>query len=600
MPEMDRPLVTPLPVASVSGTPLGVGDPPRLQLPLEAVTDIALRRRNDLVDLRVRCYNLGRAEAVGAPLQRLDSAQDAYLSFELPAQHIVEDACVTDPPIATDFTKGGFPACAASGPTLLLFRIPAAMKAISFTADALLKWSEFEAIFPFDPPDPAASQVAAEAAPRIEVPTGLSLVLTAPASWRKDPDGGVIGPSGASELWHAKLLLGAKPLFRARSVAAWSVSSQVQVPEDGERRAIAWLSDGDKVLHKSPAAPAPFAVRQLMVSGLGAWLDARGAWSTDNDFSDPALSSLSPVIEWQQRAALGRDQFVRVVEKGFMFPLGHRATKTKVWQRAVLDGEPVAGLLSSTTFQIKQAACFYGGNGPFASGSFPFSRVRAAVNETPKVLAVDAGGALNPAQFLQIAVGVNYLMPFAGTDADGEEHHFSTAVLFVPDNASVDPAILCAAYGAWTQQHWSGASQDGRVPLNGRLLAYVARLGGNRGDTAVVTDALRFSAKPAPMPLPKPKPDEPEQVTAPFLPILGTAAVRLSALAHLGSDGAVPSVDAAYPGGSVGGPVSPNTRFLDFLGAPLPIVLDQKASGAIAAPHLQVGGIGAACGLTAA
>lgn len=71
--------------------------------------------------------------------------------------------------------------------------------------------------------------------------------------------------------------------------------------------------------------PEPVKVRNLMLTSLGAFLNLRGAWTE--------IPDLLSVEEWQHRATLGRDQFVKVVYKGYLFPFGHRASLIKVTER---------------------------------------------------------------------------------------------------------------------------------------------------------------------------------------------------------------------------------------------------------------------------
>jgi len=67
---------------------------------------------------------------------------------------------------------------------------------------------------------------------------------------------------------------------------------------------------------------APVAVERLMLTSLGAGLQVYGKWDTELD-----------LVEWRHLATLGRDQFVRVVKKGFLFPLGHRAVEITITER---------------------------------------------------------------------------------------------------------------------------------------------------------------------------------------------------------------------------------------------------------------------------
>lgn len=64
---------------------------------------------------------------------------------------------------------------------------------------------------------------------------------------------------------------------------------------------------------------APAQVRRWMLSSLGAWLDLQAQWNTDP-------RSGIDLTSWERRAAMGRDQRVRVESRGWLSPFGHRAS----------------------------------------------------------------------------------------------------------------------------------------------------------------------------------------------------------------------------------------------------------------------------------
>ena len=70
--------------------------------------------------------------------------------------------------------------------------------------------------------------------------------------------------------------------------------------------------------------PLPIQVEQLMLTSLGAWMNVHGAWDPPG-----ALT----VEEWRHRGTMGRDNYVRVVYQGYLFPFGHRASLIKVTER---------------------------------------------------------------------------------------------------------------------------------------------------------------------------------------------------------------------------------------------------------------------------
>ncbi|MGH3876690.1 MAG: WD40 repeat domain-containing protein [Actinophytocola sp.] len=70
----------------------------------------------------------------------------------------------------------------------------------------------------------------------------------------------------------------------------------------------------------------PASVSRLELSALGGTLDAVGVW---------------PNFEWEHHAVLGRDMRVRVVTKGVMYPLGHRAVFLEYSERVFDAGTAV-------------------------------------------------------------------------------------------------------------------------------------------------------------------------------------------------------------------------------------------------------------------
>ena len=91
--------------------------------------------------------------------------------------------------------------------------------------------------------------------------------------------------------------------------------------------------------------PRSLRLQELRLSALG------GTFRHDTDFVPPtaanhivygALYDSLSVERWQHWVVLGRDVFAEVVYKGFLFPIGHRASLVKqterVFLRATLDG----------------------------------------------------------------------------------------------------------------------------------------------------------------------------------------------------------------------------------------------------------------------
>src|SRR6185295_16162892 len=63
-------------------------------------------------------------------------------------------------------------------------------------------------------------------------------------------------------------------------------------------------------------------VRRLMLTALGGWIDVHGEW-TGND----------EILGWDHRTTLGRDQYVKVEEPGWLFPFGHLTSLVTITER---------------------------------------------------------------------------------------------------------------------------------------------------------------------------------------------------------------------------------------------------------------------------
>ncbi len=89
---------------------------------------------------------------------------------------------------------------------------------------------------------------------------------------------------------------------------------------------------------------------QFQLSALGATLDMLGTWQERSAKDGIPANNLA---SWRQVTTEGRDQYVKVVFYGYLFPLGHTATLTTVTNR-VLSPDPVSpGLYADAYLQNK-------------------------------------------------------------------------------------------------------------------------------------------------------------------------------------------------------------------------------------------------------
>jgi len=193
---------------------------------------------------------------------------------------------------------------------------------------------------------------------------------------------------------------------------------------------------------------APVAVERLMLSSLGSWLQVHGAWSTKLD-----------LIEWRHLGTLGRDQFVRVVKKGFLFPLGNRAVSITITERKIdmgrrgaLEGKPVAYLRQRTFIALREPVK------QFSHRAFPFRTVTFKTLITPNLifppkedffkLAPPTSDPTFWPRFEVAGVSRDVQFHIEGADWDGNIIGFAAPLIFVPASSDegADIGKLVDAY----------------------------------------------------------------------------------------------------------------------------------------------------------
>lgn len=200
--------------------------------------------------------------------------------------------------------------------------------------------------------------------------------------------------TGRAELWHTRLATRVETPngkiveendHRLRTVrAVWARSGMEENPPEEQRftddpndrpihvnepfRMSLDAADRFDIVHESsnfninsngPSyVPVPIDVDRLMLTSLGAWIDSRGRW-------EPPTPQFE-VEEWRHRGTIGRDHYVRVVYKGYLWPFGHRASVIKVTERKLhppaspaLPGNP-AILRQRMYIVVRQPVLTYG------------------------------------------------------------------------------------------------------------------------------------------------------------------------------------------------------------------------------------------------
>jgi hypothetical protein len=257
--------------------------------------------------------------------------------------------------------------------------------------------------------------------------------------------------------------------------------------------------------------PSPATVDRLMLTALGGWLDCEAHWDLPHHvrkkkgkkYVEPVQYN-SSLLAWRHRAVQGRDCYVRVVRKGYLFPWGHRASLITVTEREpTITGKSVGAYLRQKTFiVVGQPIKSYGGAGdfaPFDGRKIPFRSVEALTLVTPDLAA--------PVHYLKktqqkhsnelvfepkLSAHAPFLFHFRGTDWAGDPIDFRTQVLWVDDTVAygdhgADTTLMNRVITKWRDAYPTVNLHNQRVSV-----AQPKDPDTTRGDTQIVASSFQL------------------------------------------------------------------------------------------------------------
>ncbi|MBL0153671.1 MAG: hypothetical protein IPP93_09350 [Chitinophagaceae bacterium] len=181
--------------------------------------------------------------------------------------------------------------------------------------------------------------------------------------------------------------------------------------------------------------PQPVQVTNLMLSTLGAWLDAEMLVKRDSLEKSGLLGSLN-LLKWKHIATLARDHYVEVVYAGNMFPFGHEASLVRITERKPQQGYAVnrQRYFIVINEEEKKFNPYNSQNGSF--NSFHFSTIRFVTTATPTIEPPHAFFAglddhQDDHQFIPVVSGKPFLFKLIGFDLDGNETDFEMPLVFI-------------------------------------------------------------------------------------------------------------------------------------------------------------------------
>ncbi|MCW2776309.1 MAG: uncharacterized protein JWN17_34, partial [Frankiales bacterium] len=378
----------------------------------------------------------------------------------------------------------------------------------------------------------------------IEAPYRLLLSPSSAAGWAHATVP-VEATEGRVELWHSRLgVRGAKgkvdELDAGQRVvrAVWNRDRDLgygagehdtvpfRMSLDSRDRTVLVTQTSDP---KALVPPRPVDAHKLSLSALGASLDLHGHWPAENGVSPEVLS-------WDHVAPTGRDQFVKVVYPGYLFPFGHAAALVKQTVRRVdLTGAPVATLHTEFFLVVTQPVRAY------SARDMPFSEVRVRPLTTLDLLDPNSHGVGAFGQTLfwptLASTGQPLEVLLECLDRDGRRLTLHTPLLFVGERITpIDPPPATGpAFTVEVAPAATVVSTWASRPIDGLAQHIALAESATPGETSVETHRLRFTGTPAAAP------------TLSSTPSLVDADVVLPAVQRLGPLGAATTTTVVYP-----------------------------------------------------
>jgi hypothetical protein len=540
-------------------------------------------RPDDLLVMRLDFYNVSLVSDPAGAGRRLVRTTPAHalVGVTLPPQSFGErtfDAThpVEQPPIDARL----------SGATWLLFRVPKSeLLKVPYTLTDILALlrrcepvvtSEKNRPVPLPPPElekgpPPELQQAFTA---VAAPYRLYLSPQVNTRWAHADEPVTDAVTDRTELWHTRLrLVGSQPeavhdgADPPKVHAVWNVTDDTDpfpMPlTPNHREQIVDLSSNTR----KDLPRRPVTAEQLMLSSLGAWLRVHVNFSTSTTTDE--LPTPYSVLDWRHRMTMGRDQFVRVVELGRIFPFGHKAVKITITERKPLPlPQPAshqgAYLMQRVYVSIREPERSY------AYPGMPLDRVRIAPLLTPEIVPASIGPHGGDAVRIHLPqggqVGSEFLFDVTGRDLEGRTIGFETPLFWVSN--AFDTSKLSDVIGAYK----SVAPR----PIRGRRIAYAPS--GKPGATSWETSAIRFSARPPTTPV----------KAIPFLPVMEAATVRIEAVETM--TGQLTGSEVRYEQRYLDNAPNPTELYLNLVSR-FSTKLTPQVAGGLAAPNFEVGAL---------
>ncbi|GAB3765005.1 hypothetical protein [Microlunatus parietis] len=462
----------------------------------EPTFTLDLVRREDMAVLTFEFHNLALNTDGPTPmLNRVDDGLESLVLVRLGSQHLMEQPTEWEQPGEWEQPEPSLPAVGAIrtkavGPSRIAFLVPQTVKSFPYTEDGLFEWWRW------------VMRVHARAlAPDAQIPGTLPLVDTDhPGELQTDllltdwlhlsPDGLAtwlhparpVTRDGRTELWHTRLRLRDKdgrPDTSRRPPTIRAISRDDKALQPGEEVFTALrppqqeFAPQEIVLATTDYARGdnvePVTADLLLLSSLGSSVDLEGNWR-----KIPGLS----IAKWLHRSTMGRDNYVRVETRGYLFPFGHRAVLVSETQRRIASNG-VAYLFRKSFIVVKEPVKQYPGFGDetYEGRRSPFQEVRLTTTVTPDLplSQADPVGSSTTSFWVPTkdpATGDVHDFPFPiiATDWEGRAVKFNASLAYLDTKEAVDHAVLTDLIQRYADYETFGKSSptDAEKKLNAR------------------------------------------------------------------------------------------------------------------------------------
>src|SRR5262249_5296996 len=273
---------------------------------------------------------------------------------------------------------------------------------------------------------------------------------------------------------------------------------------------------------------------------------------------DPPDREFFSLQDWSQVVVMGRDQYVRVIQRGYLFPFGHRVNLITIAERQFAparDGDGTAAYLVRRSYLAIQEP-----ERTYNARDMPLRSVKIANLLTP-----DLDDASTSDSFIPTIHGRPFAFQISATDSRGATTDIAVPMVFVP---ATMPNLVGVG------ETYQTISQ---VDFRGQAVAFAP---GSSPNAVLKTSSIRFDHASA-------------GGTPPFRPLMQEAAVHLPAAEQF--LGTTDGTTIAF---------HPDYVARDFLGdgvfatipAGLPLKFPAARSGGVAAPDVKLDGLSSTLG----